>query len=101
MVFTAGRLKLRQQQHNDHEKVEVKSPLTFSELIAYDRSDQEGPKQSTFSKVVVQDPESLEQVLATSCGLKGVVEKMRYLFMVDRTRIHLDSRVVFLSWRLC
>ena len=32
----------------------------------------------------------LKEVLTVSCGVLGVVKKTRHLFMVDRTRIHLD-----------
>ena len=51
-----GRLKLREQKDG---KTEEDSPLTYSELIAYDRIDTEGPKQSTFSKTIVKDPKVL------------------------------------------
>jgi len=84
-----GRLKLRQQK-DGRQKEGEKSSLTFAELIAYDRSDDEGPKQSTFSKTQIPDPEGLEGVLTASCGVKGVVKKVRHLYMVDQTRVHLD-----------
>ena len=84
-----GRLKLRQQK-DGREKEGEKSALTFAELIAYDRSDDEGPKQSTFSKTPIPDPAALEEVLTVSCGVKGVVQKVRHLYLVDQTRVHLD-----------
>jgi len=82
-----GRLKLRVQK--DQNKTD--SPLTFSELIAYDRSDQEGPKTSKFSKTNTSDPTGLKAVLDASMGIRGEVSKIRNLFMVDQTRIHLDQ----------
>ena len=88
-----GRLKLRQQKDGRKKGApeEEDSPLTLAELIAYDRADSQGPKQSTFSKTKISDPAGLEQVLAAACGVKGVVSKVRHLFLVDRTRIHLDK----------
>ena len=88
-LVSKGRLKLRQQK-DGRQKDSEESPLTFAELIAYDRSDDEGPKQSTYSKTKIPDPKSMEHVLAASCGVKGVVKKVRHLFVVDQTRIHLD-----------
>jgi len=89
-VANNGRLKLRQQKDGRQKEGDEPSPLTFAELIAYDRSDKEGPKQSTYVKSKIGDPESLESVLAASCGVKGVVQKVRHLYLVDQTRIHLD-----------
>lgn len=88
-----GRLKLRQQKQVTKSGEEVEdSPLTFSELIAYDRSDCEGPKQSTYSKSKIsENAESLIKVLSDSCGVKGIVQKVRHLYLVDQTRIHLDK----------
>ena len=54
-----GRLKLREQKDG---KTEEDSPLTYSELIAYDRIDTEGPKQSTFSNTIVKDPKVLNLI---------------------------------------
>jgi len=89
-----GRLKLRQQRHVSLKGDDVEeSGLTFAELIAYDRTDGEGPKQSTYSKskIVGSNAKSLEEVLTVSCGVKGIVTKKRHLFLVDQTRIHLDK----------
>ena len=89
-----GRLKLRHQKDGRKKKGEEDedSPLSLAELIAYDRADSQGPKQSTFSKTKISDPAGLEEVLAAACGVKGVVSKVRHLFLVEnRTRIHLDK----------
>ena len=37
------------------------------------------------------EPELLEKILAESIGIKGVVDKKRYLFIHNQTRIHLDD----------
>ncbi len=73
-----GRLKLR---------VAEKS----AELIHYEREDREGPKSSHYEVCAISDPEGLRRVLAASLGVRGVVRKRRELFLLERTRIHLDE----------
>jgi predicted adenylyl cyclase CyaB len=60
------------------------------ELIAYDRGDTPGPKQSTYTRVECRDAIALSEALARVLPLRGVVVKRRELFLVGRTRIHLD-----------
>ena len=74
----AGRLKLR------------KHGPAQGELIFYRRPDQTGPKSSDYSISVTTEPDTLRDVLAAALGVVGVVRKERRLYLVDRTRIHLD-----------
>ena len=60
------------------------------ELIFYQRPDQEGPKTSHYSLAPTSDPTGLRHVLATAYGEKAVVRKIRHLYLVGRTRIHID-----------
>jgi predicted adenylyl cyclase CyaB len=60
------------------------------QLIYYTRPDQEGPKRSDYHISLTTDPENLRQVLALACGIRGVVRKTRYLYLVGQTRVHLD-----------
>jgi predicted adenylyl cyclase CyaB len=73
-----GRLKLR----------------TFSidkgELIFYRRADQPGPKESFYVRSPTSAPETLREELSLACGQAGRVQKHRTLFIVGRTRVHLD-----------
>jgi predicted adenylyl cyclase CyaB len=73
-----GRLKLRTLA--DH-----------SQLIYYTRPDQEGPKRSDYHITRSNDPENLKRVLELAYGIRGVVRKTRYLYLVGQTRIHLDD----------
>ena len=73
-----GRLKLRVLA--DH-----------AELIYYTRPDQEGPKRSDYHITRSMDPENLKRVLELACGIRGVVRKTRYLYLVGQTRVHLDD----------
>ncbi len=76
---SAGRLKLRAFSN------------THGELIFYRRSDQHGPKESYYVRAPTAAPESLRQTLALAYGETGRVRKQRTLFLVGRTRIHLDE----------
>ncbi|KAI1709847.1 CYTH domain-containing protein [Ditylenchus destructor] len=76
-----GRLKLR-------EFVGTDGP---SELIFYDRPDEEGPKISDFVKVSIEDASGLKEALRKSMGIKGELKKIRHLFIKGQTRIHVDQ----------
>jgi adenylate cyclase class IV len=60
------------------------------ELIAYQRADGAGPKASTYLRTPATDPPGLRAALTAACGLIGRVQKQRTLYLVGRTRIHLD-----------
>jgi adenylate cyclase len=74
-----GRLKLRDQF------------AAGAELIFYQRADQSGPKESFYLRVPVSDPDSMRELLRAAHGEVGRVRKRRMLFLVGRTRIHLDA----------
>lgn len=76
---SAGRLKLRAFSN------------THGELIFYRRSDQHGPKESYYVRTATAEPEMLRQTLALAYGETGRVRKRRTLFLIGRTRIHLDE----------
>jgi predicted adenylyl cyclase CyaB len=74
-----GRLKLRAFSAEE------------GELIFYRRTDQPGPKQSFYLRTPTASPDSLREALTLAYGEVGRVRKRRTLFMVGRTRIHLDE----------
>jgi len=80
-VCNAGRLKLR----------------TFSEengeLIFYRRTNQLGPKESFYVRSPTSAPATLREALTLAYGQAGRVQKQRTLFLVGRTRLHLDNVV--------
>jgi len=61
------------------------------ELISYERRDSRGPKTSTYQIFPTDNPALLERLLTASLGVVGVVRKVRQLYMIDQTRIHLDE----------
>lgn len=63
---------------------------TEGELIFYRRDDQAGPKQSFYLRSRTADPDGLREVLRLAHGLAGRVIKARTLYLVGRTRVHLD-----------
>ncbi|KAK4886451.1 hypothetical protein RN001_002722 [Aquatica leii] len=75
-----GRLKLRKFESGD------------SELIFYERPDAEGPKMSSYEKCCIKsiETDALSNVLGKALGFDGTVKKTRHLFMVEKTRIHVD-----------
>lgn len=78
-VTPKGRLKLR-----------VLAP-DRAQLVYYQRPDQDGPKRSDYFIFNTNDPENLKTALKLALGVRGVVKKMRYLYMVGQTRVHLDD----------
>jgi len=61
------------------------------QLIYYSRPDQEGPKRSDYHIAETPDPDSLKRVLELAYGIRGVVKKTRYLYLIGQTRVHLDD----------
>ncbi|MGO3124570.1 MAG: class IV adenylate cyclase [Advenella sp.] len=60
------------------------------QLIFYRRPDAAGPKESFYMLSETATPESLREVLSLAYGVIGRVIKRRTLYMVGRTRVHLD-----------
>ncbi len=75
----AGRLKLRIFSPGD------------GELIFYRRSNQSAPKESFYVRSPTQAPEIMRELLSLAYGRVGCVQKRRTVFLVGRTRIHLDE----------
>jgi predicted adenylyl cyclase CyaB len=74
-----GRLKLRQLAPDQ------------AQLVYYERPDQEGPKRSTYHIFETGDPQNLKGILSLALGVRGVVRKRRFLYLVGQTRLHLDD----------
>lgn len=61
------------------------------QVVYYLRQDVTGPKHSEYKIFETNDPAGLKLILAEAYGVRGVVSKVRYLYMVGQTRIHLDD----------
>jgi predicted adenylyl cyclase CyaB len=77
-VCERGRIKLR-----------VLS-ATEGQLIFYRRANEAGPKESRFVISPTASPDSLRDALTLAYGSAGRVRKHRTLYLVGRTRVHLD-----------
>jgi len=73
-----GRLKLRAFSNDS------------GELIFYRRVNQAGPKESFYLRSTTSSPETLRESLSLAYGQIGRIRKYRTLFLVGRTRVHLD-----------
>jgi predicted adenylyl cyclase CyaB len=78
-VVPAGRLKIREFSDGS------------GEMIAYERADRSGPKESVYSIVRCADAQALSATLARALPVRGRVVKRREVFLVGRTRVHLDE----------
>jgi predicted adenylyl cyclase CyaB len=60
-------------------------------LVYYERVDASGPRPSDYYVSDISDPQSLEHILSAALGVRGQVRKVRTLYTVEHTRIHLDK----------
>ena len=60
------------------------------ELIFYRRADDAGPKESFYVLAPVADCDPLREALTLAYGQSGRVRKRRELWLVGRSRVHLD-----------
>jgi predicted adenylyl cyclase CyaB len=73
-----GRLKLRALSPGE------------GQLIFYRRPDHAGPKESFFVIAPTSSPDALREALSLAYGQAGRVRKHRTLYLLGRTRVHLD-----------
>jgi len=73
-----GRLKLRAFATGD------------GELIYYRRPDDDGPKTSFYLRSPTSAPDVLRESLTLAYGQCGRVRKTRTVYLIGRTRVHLD-----------
>lgn len=78
-IVPRGRLKVREFSDGS------------GELISYERPDQPGPKESVYSRFACQNARALVETLGGVLPVRERVVKRREVFMVGRTRVHLDQ----------
>lgn len=74
----SGRLKLREGTIENN-------------LIFYERSDQEGPKDSNVVLYTSAPGSSLKDVLLMACSALVVVDKRRHIYFIDNVKFHVDE----------
>ncbi|MFH1501638.1 MAG: class IV adenylate cyclase [Candidatus Eisenbacteria bacterium] len=75
----SGRLKLREFGDGS------------AELIYYERSDITGPARSVYLRAGVADGPGVAELLRACAGVRGVVRKVRNVYLIGRTRVHIDD----------
>lgn len=60
-------------------------------LIHYNRSDEEGPKQSEVILYAPKPGSSLKEILVKALGAKVVVDKKREIYFIDKVKFHIDT----------
>jgi len=78
-VVSRGRLKVREFSDGT------------GELISYERPDDRDPKESVYERYPCRNARALVQTLGKALPVRGTVVKRREVFLVGRTRIHLDQ----------
>ena len=64
---------------------------SHGQLIFYERADAPGPRRSNYQITRTADPYTLLEILQHVSGVSGTVEKVRSLYIVGQTRIHVDE----------
>lgn len=75
----SGRLKIRD------------AGASGGQLIYYERSNEAGPRTSGYLTAPIAAVDALTRVLDEALGIVGTVNKKRVVYLVGRTRIHLDE----------
>jgi adenylate cyclase class IV len=78
-AVSSGRLKLREH------------PPLPAQLIFYERPDSLRPRVSDYHVFATENADRLKAVLGLALGVRGTVEKVRRLYMIGQTRLHLDE----------
>jgi len=60
------------------------------QLVYYVRADRDGPKRSDYRIFETSDVAGLRDLLTLALGVRGVVKKLRSLYLIGQTRLHLD-----------
>ena len=82
-----GRLKVRENVHVAPDGARTER----AELIAYQRPDDGGTRESTYTVTRLERGDDCVTGLAAVLGVRVVVRKRRELWIVGATRIHLDD----------
>lgn len=77
-VVPNGRLKLREGNIENY-------------LIHYQRSDQEGPKQSTITLYKSEPGSTLKEALTKALEVLAIVDKQREIYFIGNVKFHIDT----------
>ena len=73
-----------------HGRLKLRTENGQSEVIYYLRENAAGPRESDYVCLPATDGAATRRILGAIHGERGVVRKVRWLYLVGQTRIHLD-----------
>ena len=74
-----------------HGRLKLREGNIENNLIFYERQNQQGPKNSRFLLVKIEDAFGLKEVLAKSNGIKIIVKKRREINNISNVKFHIDE----------
>jgi predicted adenylyl cyclase CyaB len=74
-----------------HGRLKLRKGIIENNLIAYEREDYAGAKESKVILVKSEQPDYLEEALAKTLGVKVVVDKKRDIYFIDNVKFHVDD----------
>lgn len=74
-----------------HGRLKLREGNIENNLIYYERNNQQGPKDSFFKLVKVEDAAGLKDALTKANGIKTVVEKKREIYYIANVKFHIDE----------
>lgn len=72
-------------------RLKLRKGVIENSLIAYEREDYAGAKQSRVRLFQTEPESSLEDILTTTLGVKIVVDKERHIYFIDNVKFHVDN----------
>jgi predicted adenylyl cyclase CyaB len=76
--------------HGARLKLRIHGPDS-GELIRYQRPDSPGARLSQYQIARTSEPQALLDILTATLGTAGAVSKVRRLFLIGQTRVHIDE----------
>ena len=73
-----------------HGRLKLREGNIENALIFYERSNQEGPKDSKVVLYSSQPGSNLKAALMGACGALIVVDKVRHIYFMDNVKFHVD-----------
>lgn len=77
--------------HVPHGRLKLREGEIENSLIHYERSDQDGPKQSHVTLYESQPGSTLKEALTKALGILVVVDKKREIYFINNVKFHVDT----------
>lgn len=74
-----------------HGRLKLREGNIENNLIWYERANDDGPKNSHFQLVKIEDAAGLKETLIKSIGIKVIVKKKREIYYIENVKFHIDE----------